>query len=110
MAHNARPGGGGMVRPVRPELRATWQWYSIFGGFSSYGTGVVQGTHRGGLLRLGGFGAGHAVAKFELQPSVMVGGHSKGWLTTRLGKTGASRDVEYRYRVDGTRGASHGVW
>jgi hypothetical protein len=84
MAHNARPGGGGMVRPVRPELRATWQWYSIFGGFSSYGTGGVQGTHRGGLLRVGGFGAGHAVAKFELQPSVMVGdtprvGSRQGW-------------------------------
>jgi hypothetical protein len=37
------------------------------------------------------------------------GGSSKGWLTTRLGKTGVAQDVEHRHRVDGAREASHAV-
>jgi hypothetical protein len=33
-----------------PELRATRLWCSVFGVFSSYGTGGVRGTHQGSLL------------------------------------------------------------
>jgi hypothetical protein len=93
-----------------PELRATRLWCSIFGGFSSYGTGGMRGTDQGGLLPTGGSGAGCVAARFKLQPSVMVGGSSKGWLTTRLGKMGAVQDVEHQHRVDGAREASHAVW
>jgi hypothetical protein len=50
------------------------------------------------------------VARFKLQPSAMVGGSSKAWLTIRLGKTGAVVDVEHQRRVDGAREASHAAW
>jgi hypothetical protein len=70
----------------------------------------VQGSHQGGHQLAGGFGAGHVVARFKLQPSAMVGGSSKAWLTIRLGKTGAVVDVEHQRRVDGAREASHAAW
>jgi hypothetical protein len=50
------------------------------------------------------------VARFKLQPSVMVGGCSKGRLTTRLGKTGAVHDVEHRRQVDAAQEASYVAW
>jgi hypothetical protein len=58
----------------------------------------------------GGSEAGCAAVRFKPQPSAMVGEHSKGWLTARLGQTGAARNVEHRRRVDGARGASHSAW
>jgi hypothetical protein len=93
-----------------PELRATQLWCSIFGGFYSYGTDGVQGTNQGGLQPTGSSRAGHAIARFKLQPSALVGGSSKGRLTIRLGKTGAAQDVEHRRWVDGSREASHVAW
>jgi hypothetical protein len=69
----------------------------------------VRGTHQGGLQPVGASGEGRAAAWFKLQPLAMVGGSSKGWLTTRLGKTGVAQDVEHRHRVDGAREASHAV-
>jgi hypothetical protein len=81
-----------------------------FGGFSSYETGEMRGTHQGGLLPAGGSRAGCAVTRFKLQPSAMVGEHSKGQLTTRLGHMGAAQNVEHRRGVDGARGASHVAW
>jgi hypothetical protein len=99
----------GTVAPwlAQPELHATRLWCSIFGGLSSYGTGGVRGIHQGGLLPAGGSGVGHAAARFKVQPLAMVGGCSKGWLKTRLGKTGATQDVEHRCRVDGARQPSY---
>jgi hypothetical protein len=70
----------------------------------------VRGTHQGDLLPAGGSGAGCAVARFKLQPSVMVGGCSKGRLTTRLGKMGAVHDVEHRRQVDAAQEASYVAW
>jgi hypothetical protein len=93
-----------------PELRATRLWYFIFGGFSSYGTGRVRGTHQGGLQPVGSSKAGHATASLKLRPSTMVAGSSKGWLTTRLGKTGVAHVVEHRRQVDGAQEASHAAW
>jgi hypothetical protein len=113
MAHNARQGGSGTVRPARPELTGApcyMAMCSVFGGFSSNGTGGVQGTHQGGLLPAGGSRVGCVAARFKLQPLAMVGGHSKSRLTARLGKTGAVQNVEHRCRVDGARGASHAAW
>jgi hypothetical protein len=70
----------------------------------------VRGTDQGGLLPVGGSRAGHAVARFKLQPSVMVEECSKGRLTTRLGETGAVQNVEHQHQVDGARGASYVAW
>jgi hypothetical protein len=78
--------------------------------FSSYETGGVRGTHQGGLLPVGGSRAGHVAARFKPQPLATVGERSKGRLTTRLGQTGAARNVEHQCRVNGARGASHAVW
>jgi hypothetical protein len=44
----------------------------------------------------GGSRAGHAVARFKPQPPAMVGEHSKGRLTTRLGQMGAAQNIEHR--------------
>jgi hypothetical protein len=93
-----------------PELCTTRLWCSIFGGFSSYGTGGVRGIHQGGVLPVGGSSVGRVAARFKLQPLVTVGGCSKGRLMTWLGKIGAAQDVEHRRRVDGPRGASHVAW
>jgi hypothetical protein len=70
----------------------------------------VQGSHQCGLQPAGGSKAGCVAARFKLQPSTTVGGRSKGWLTIRLGKTGAAQDVEHRRRVDKAREASHATW
>jgi hypothetical protein len=70
----------------------------------------VRGTHQGGLQSAGGSRAGRAAARFKLQPLAMVGGSSKGRLTTRLGKMGAAQGVEHRRWVDGAREASHAAW
>jgi hypothetical protein len=91
--------GARVNNPQRPiEWRrhgaagATRLWCSIFGGFSSYGTGGVRGIHQGGLLRAGGgSGAGRATGRFKLQPLAMVGGRSKCRFTTWLGKMGPRR-------------------
>jgi hypothetical protein len=103
-----RLGASGMAWAHR--LHTTWLWCSVFGVFSSYGTGGVWGTHQGGLLPFGGSRAGRAVARFKPQPSAMVGECSKGRLSTRLGQTGAARNVEHRCWVDRSRGASHAAW
>jgi hypothetical protein len=113
-------GGGGLVRPAQwrhcrrgrssPELRSTWLWCSIFGVFSSYGTGGVRGTHQLGLLPAGASRAGRATVRCKPQPSAAVGERSKGRLTTRLGQTGVAWKVEHRRRVDGARGVSHAAW
>jgi hypothetical protein len=112
-AHNARPGSGDTVQPARPEVTRAPRYTTMvlhFGGFSSYETGGMRGTHQGGLLPVGGSGAGCAVTRFKLQPSATVGEHSKGQLTTRLGHMGAAQNVEHQRRVDGARGASHVAW
>jgi hypothetical protein len=58
--------------------------------FSSYRTSGVRGTHQGGLQPVRSSGAGHVVERFKLQPSMTVGGSSKGQVMTRLGETGAA--------------------
>jgi hypothetical protein len=70
----------------------------------------VRETHQGGLLPAWGSVEGHAAARFKPEPSATVGKGSKGWLTTRLGQTGAARNVEHRRRVDGAQGVSHTAW
>jgi hypothetical protein len=50
----------------------------------------VRGTHQGGLQPVGSSGAGRVVERFKLQPSMTVGGSSKGRVMTRLGETGAA--------------------
>jgi hypothetical protein len=103
-----------------PQCPTGWQWHGaagtaeahqsfalhsngapFFGGLSSYGTGGVRGTHQSVLLLAGGTRAGCGAARFMLQHSAMVGGHSNGRLTTRMGKTGAAQDLEHRCWVDG---------
>jgi hypothetical protein len=59
---------------------------------------------------VGGSRAGCAAARFKLQPSMIVGGCSKGRLTTRYCKTGVAQDVERRRLVDGAPEASYEVW
>jgi hypothetical protein len=49
----------------------------------------------------GGFEARRVAAWFKLQPSTMVGEHSKGRLMTRLGQMGAAWNVEHQRQVDG---------
>jgi hypothetical protein len=73
----------------------------------------VRGTHKGGLLPAGEGGGSEArrvAAWFKLQPSTMVGEHSKGRLMTRLGQMGAAWNVEHQRQVDGARGESHAAW
>jgi hypothetical protein len=95
-----------------PELRATRQWCSIFGGFLPTEPVECEELTKGVFYRRGGGGSriGHAMARFKLQPSATVRERSKGRLTTRLGEMGALWNVEHRRQVDGSRGESHAAW
>jgi hypothetical protein len=119
MAHNARSGGGGTVRPARWHHGGVTEahqssalqgygapfWWFLFlrNWWSARKSPRVSST-------AGGSRAGRAVARFKLQPSAMMGECSMGRLMTRLGQMGEVWNVEHQCQVDGAQGASHVAW
>jgi hypothetical protein len=76
--HGARRSKGAVLR--WPNLDV------IFG----YRGGARLGIYLPGLQLAGSFGAGCTTARLKLRPSAMVVGSTKGQLTMRFGKTGAT--------------------
>jgi hypothetical protein len=93
-------GGGGSVQPAWPVLTGAPCYTAMVLRFQCFlflrNQWSARNSPRGSSTGGGGSRAGHAVARFKPQPPAMVGEHSKGRLTTRLGQMGAAQNIEHR--------------
>jgi hypothetical protein len=88
-----------------PELYATWLWYPVFGGFSSYGAVVAWRSHLGNTWLAAVNEKGCTTATMLSLTSAVVGASSIDRTMLETGKTGAAEPVGYRRGVGSARAA-----